>query len=540
MSTNLRPDSPDLFTWRRSAAFERDARRALTDAISQDDSTTIDADPLSIREINRAIRQAFESGQRKVCIINPRARHNLGIGLPEGTILEIAGSAGYYPAGMNDGAAVFIEGGAGWGAAESMRDGTVVIAGNAGNAAAASIRSGTVVVKGEASTRAGVGMKGGSLIVAGNAGQGAGFMMQKGVIVICGNADDGVADSMYAGIVYVGGSTGGSAPTWWRPTSNPKTERPSSVSLTIGRSKRQPAVHFESSFPDASFGTSNNRISSSGNKHFERLASHIMNEPYKQSSNNTPASSYGDPSPMQRSGTFDPGVIEDIQIKAELARYRIRGFGALRERTWATFDDLTFIPAGLTRIPLEGYREKCSTKTVLGSRFAERPIELDIPLMVTGMSFGALSRNAKTALARGARMAGTSTTTGDGGMLEVERQESKVLIYEVLPSRYGINIQDLRRADAIELTIGQGQSQARVDCCWARRSPPRSPRFATFRPASINARLAAIPISWVPTTWWSRSKSFARRLTGRRRSLSKWARLASSTTFAWLPRPGRT
>ena len=76
--------------------------------------------------------------------------------------------------------------------------------------------------------------------------------------------------------------------------------------------------------------------------------------------------------------------------------------------------------------------------------------------MVTGMSFGALSRNAKTAPVAGARMAGTSTTTGDGGMLDVERAESKSMIYEVLPSRYGINVQHLRQADAIELTIGQG------------------------------------------------------------------------------------
>ena len=163
-----------------------------------------------------------------------------------------------------------------------------------------------------------------------------------------------------------------------------------------------------------------------------------------------------DASPMQRSGTFTPGVIEDIQIKADLARYRIRGFGILRPRTWATFDDLTFIPGTLTRIPLEGYRESCSTKTVLGTRFAKRPLELDIPLMVTGMSFGALSKNAKTALSRGARRAGTSTTTGDGGMLDVERAESKKLICEVLPSRYGIDIRHLRQADAIELTIGQG------------------------------------------------------------------------------------
>lgn len=160
--------------------------------------------------------------------------------------------------------------------------------------------------------------------------------------------------------------------------------------------------------------------------------------------------------PSQPSGTYSPAIIEDIQAKAELGRYRIRGFGTLRPRTWATFDDLTFIPAGLTRIPLEGYREQCSTRTVLGARHAARPIELEMPVMITGMSFGALSYNAKVALARGAKMAGSSTTTGDGGMLPAERENARVLIYEVLPSRYGINVHHLRQADAIELTIGQG------------------------------------------------------------------------------------
>jgi len=159
---------------------------------------------------------------------------------------------------------------------------------------------------------------------------------------------------------------------------------------------------------------------------------------------------------LQASGTFQPAVIEDIQTKAASGLYRIRGWGTLRERRWATFDDLTFLPCSLTRIPLEGYREKCSTRTVLGSRFARQPIELEIPVMITGMSWGALSYNAKVALARGARTAGSSNTTGDGGMLMAERENSQTLIYEVLPSRYGINIHHMQMADAIELTIGQG------------------------------------------------------------------------------------
>ena len=162
------------------------------------------------------------------------------------------------------------------------------------------------------------------------------------------------------------------------------------------------------------------------------------------------------PRVLEPSNIWRPEIIEDIQTKAELGRYRIRGFSALRRRPMPSLDDLVFIPCTLTRIPLEGYREKCSTKTVLGTRFAKKPIELEIPVMVTGMSFGALSYNAKVALGRAATRVGTSTTTGDGGMLPAERENSKVLIYEVLPSRYGINVHHMKAADGIELTIGQG------------------------------------------------------------------------------------
>src|SRR2546425_2824572 len=165
-------------------------------------------------------------------------------------------------------------------------------------------------------------------------------------------------------------------------------------------------------------------------------------------------------STLRPSQIYRPDVMEDIHLKADLGRYRFRGFGTLRPHPLPSFDDLTFIPCSLTRIPLEGYRERCSTRTVLGTRHAKRPIELEIPVMITGMSWGALSYNAKVALAQGARRLGSSTTTGDGGMLPAEREHSRVLIYEVLPSRYGINVHHLRAADAIELTIGQGAKPA--------------------------------------------------------------------------------
>src|SRR3978361_2294952 len=72
------------------------------------------------------------------------------------------------------------------------------------------------------------------------------------------------------------------------------------------------------------------------------------------------------------------------------------------------------------------------------------------------MAFGALSGNAKEARGRGATAVGTSTTTGDGGMTPEERGHSELLVYQLLPSRYGMNPDALRRADAIEIVVGQG------------------------------------------------------------------------------------
>src|SRR6266404_9495789 len=156
----------------------------------------------------------------------------------------------------------------------------------------------------------------------------------------------------------------------------------------------------------------------------------------------------------RKSATFDDYSISEIRRAAATGIYDIRGFGA--KRKLPDFDDLLFLGASVSRYPLEGYREKCATDVVLGTRFAKNPIHLKIPITIAGMSFGALGANAKEAIGRAATAMGTTTTTGDGGMTEEERQSSKTLVYQVLPSRYGLNPDDLRRADAIEIVIGQG------------------------------------------------------------------------------------
>jgi glutamate synthase domain-containing protein 2 len=157
---------------------------------------------------------------------------------------------------------------------------------------------------------------------------------------------------------------------------------------------------------------------------------------------------------LRESATFDRNTIAEIQRAAREGMYDIRGFGA--KRRVPHFDDLLFLGASVSRYPLEGYRERCDTDVVIGTRFARTPIRLDIPITIAGMSFGALSGPAKEALGRGASEMGTSTTTGDGGMTPEEREHSRILVYQLLPSRYGMNPDDLRRADAIEVVVGQG------------------------------------------------------------------------------------
>src|SRR5437773_7217312 len=162
----------------------------------------------------------------------------------------------------------------------------------------------------------------------------------------------------------------------------------------------------------------------------------------------------GQPWNLRESYLYDRTVIAEIQRAAREGIYDIRGFGA--KRKVPHFDDLLFLGASVSRYPLEGYRERCDADVVLGTRFAKKPLQLKIPVTIAGMSFGALSAPAKEALGRGASEVGTATTTGDGGMTEEERSHSSTLVYQVLPSRYGMNPDDLRRADAIEVVVGQG------------------------------------------------------------------------------------
>ena len=196
--------------------------------------------------------------------------------------------------------------------------------------------------------------------------------------------------------------------------------------------------------------------------------------------------------PIQ-SATFTPEVNAEIRRAAATGIYDIRGGGA--KRRVPNFDDLVFLGASVSRYPLEGYRERCDTKVVLGTRFAKKPIEIDIPITIAGMSFGALSGPAKEALGRGASAAGTSTTTGDGGMTPEERGQSSKLVYQYLPSRYGMNPEDLRKADAIEVVVGQGAKPGGGGMLLGQKISDRVAEMRTL-PKGIDQRSACRHPDW--------------------------------------------
>ena len=201
----------------------------------------------------------------------------------------------------------------------------------------------------------------------------------------------------------------------------------------------------------------------------------------------------GPRTPPRFSATFDPATLAEIRRAAATGIYDIRGAGT--KRKLPHFDDLLFLGASISRYPLEGYRERCGTDVVLGARHAKQPITLKIPITIAGMSFGSLSAQAKEALGRGASIAGTSTTTGDGGMTNEERTHSQTLVYQVLPSRYGMNPDDLRRADAIEVVVGQGAKPGGGGMLLGQKVSERVAGMRTL-PAGIDQRSACRHPDW--------------------------------------------
>ena len=198
----------------------------------------------------------------------------------------------------------------------------------------------------------------------------------------------------------------------------------------------------------------------------------------------------GIPRSYERGGStrWTPEAIAEVHALSQLGRYQVRGYNTFNKKM-PDFDDLTFVPATMTRLPLEGYREHCDTTTILGggTGHVEKPIKLDIPIYIASMSFGALSASAKEALGHGSSKVGSMTCTGEGGMLEEERTASERLIYQVTPSRYGLDLDHLRAADGLELAMGQGAKPGTGGLLLGMKVSPRVSKMRTL-PEGVDQR----------------------------------------------------
>jgi len=170
------------------------------------ESARFDAKQLSTRKINAELRWLlYDQGVKDVTVLNPSARHSLGVGILTRCRITFDGSLGYFGCGLLDGGEVQVKGRVGWSVAENMMSGVVVVEGNSGSLAGAALRGGDLVIKGRTGARTGIDQKGGTIIVTGSAGSMTAFMMQRGRQIILGDVGHGLGDSMYDGTLYVGG-----------------------------------------------------------------------------------------------------------------------------------------------------------------------------------------------------------------------------------------------------------------------------------------------------------------------------------------------
>jgi glutamate synthase domain-containing protein 2 len=154
-------------------------------------------------------------------------------------------------------------------------------------------------------------------------------------------------------------------------------------------------------------------------------------------------------------GTWTFDTIDDINERARTGKSPVIGGGS--NRRLPNFDDLLVIPAQILCSPVDKYRETCDTRVTIGdNELVESPLELNLPMVVGAMSYGALSREAKIAIAKATNMVGIATNTGEGGMLPEEREYAKRLIVQYSTGRFGVSEDYLRASDAVEIKIGQG------------------------------------------------------------------------------------
>ncbi|MFT4581266.1 MAG: glutamate synthase domain-containing protein 2 [Gammaproteobacteria bacterium] len=417
---------------------------------------TIDLATLPVREANEQLRRCGAAGD-DVELVNPDARHHLGVGLTAPINVTIRGSAGYFCAGLSDSANFIVERNAGWGLGDNIYKGSVVVKGNAGAIAGVAIRGGEVVIHGNMGSRSGQVMKAGTLLCAGNANFMAGYLMYGGRIIILGNSGEKVGEDMASGDIYVAGkieSLGSDAMQIDLPS-----DELDSIMEFLDRYK----IKFKGQFQ---------KVANAGTKlNYTTSEQQMRSIPFFSFSG---ASDY-----------WNAKVQEDIFIKAQIGRYRIRGYGGARELPHLS--DLAF------RKDLSGAGKDLNVvsrirmATDIGGVNGAKPLKLSMPVMVAPMSYGALSASTKRAIGMASTLSGIAENTGEGGMSDAQRGAAKQLIFQMLGGRLGWNIHDMQRADGLEIYISQGAKPGLGGQLMAKKVTPELARIRGI-PAGIDLR----------------------------------------------------
>jgi len=385
----------------------------------------LDLATLSVRDANAQLRTLGDAGE-DVEILNPDARHHIGVGLTAPINVTVQGSAGYFCAGLTDQAQFNVSHNVGWGVGDNMYSGSVVVGGNAGAIPGVAIRGAEIVIRGNMGSRAGQVMKAGTLCCAGNANFMAGYMMYGGTIIILGDSGERVGEDMSSGEIFVAGKV---------------EDLGSDAMLTDLDQKEIEGIH---AFLD--------RYGIKAPKGFSKIIN--AGKKLRYGTPETPMRSIPFNTFSGDSAYWNPKIQEDIAIKAQSGRYRIRGYGGARPLPHLSDigfrKDLT--EAGTDRDVVE----KIHMETEIGGINGARPLKLSMPVMIAPMSYGALSRSTKYAIAMGSAMSGIAENTGEGGMSDAQRDAAGQLIFQCLGGRLGWNIHDMRRADALEIYISQG------------------------------------------------------------------------------------
>mgnify|MGYP003961781223 FL=1 len=417
---------------------------------------SLDLAQLSVREANTRLRALGEAGE-DVEILNPDARHHIGVGLTAPVRVNVRGSAGYFCAGLTDQAHFNVSHNVGWGVGDNMYSGSVVVGGNAGAIPGVAIRGAEIVIHGNMGSRAGQVMKAGTLCCVGNANFMAGYMMYGGRIIILGDSGERLGEDMSAGEIFVAGRV---------------EDLGSDAMLTDTDQAELDSLHEFLDRYDIKAPMGFSKVVNAGTKlRYGTPERPMRSIPFQSFSG---ASFY-----------WNPKIQEDIAIKSQSGRYRIRGYGGARPLPH--FSDIGFRKSLASAGADRNVIDKVSMDTEIGGINGARPLKLSMPVMIAPMSYGALSRSTKQAIALGSAMSGIAENTGEGGMSDAQRDAAGQLIFQCLGGRLGWNIHDMRRADALEIYISQGAKPGLGGQLMAKKVTPELAKIRGI-PAGIDLR----------------------------------------------------